>query len=124
MFRTMLGMAIFMVVLNIIANAYYNNLPGNVVAVSGSGAVAQYEQTFATYETNAEVKVDTSQSTGWILDAVAAVTNFNLIVETIFGGRIIAALFGLPDTFATWINIVQGVIYTIALIMLFGGRSD
>lgn len=121
MLRTMFGLSMFMILLNIIAYSFAQTLPGNVVS---TGSVVEYEQTFGSFEQNTTVTIDTSNIVGFVVDATRAVTNLNLIVSTLFGGYTLASLLHLPSQVAVWINVVEGVVYTIALFLFFSGRAD
>lgn len=121
MLRTMIGMSVFMVLLNIVAYAFAQTLPGNVIALN---TLNPDIQGFARYEQNAQVSVDPTNIAGFIVDAASAVGHLNQLVGILFGGSTITTLLHLPSEMATYINIVQGVIYVITLFLFFSGRSD
>ena len=121
MVRTMISMTLFMVLLNVMAVGFNSSVPGNVVS---TGSISEYQEKFITSEENAQVNITTESAVGFILDPFRAVSNLNLLVSVFFGGQPIANLLHLPSMVATWINIVQGVIYTITLFLFFSGRAD
>ena len=121
MVRTMISITLFMVLLNAMAVGFNSSVPGNVVS---TGSISEYQKKFITSEENAQINLTTENAVGFILDPSRAVDNLNALVSVFFGGQSIANLLHLPPVVAGWINIVQGVIYTITLFLFFSGRAD